>query len=145
MSPLDQLCLFYFRLRHLNLAKNLIHTVPQLMLIEGRHVPTVLGSASTQGRRKKSGKTPRSAGRSRKSERKSPEKVKVYANILFVCTHKCCKITLFVFSDRSLFQLRDFFYIPAGKRQLKACIPRWGAHINSRSKPLISFYTHYLA
>ena len=51
------------------------------MLIEGRHVPTVLGSASTQGRRKKSGKTPRSPRRSRKSERKSPEKVKVNTNI----------------------------------------------------------------
>ena len=55
------------------------------MLIEGRHVPTVLGSASTQRRRKKSGKTPRS-GRSRKSERKSLEKMKVYANTLLICT-----------------------------------------------------------
>lgn len=70
--------LIYFRLRHLNLSKNQIYTIPQLMLVEGRHVPTVISSASSRGRKSSARKTPRSARKSRRSERISPDKVKLF-------------------------------------------------------------------
>ncbi len=47
------------------MSKNDIITIPQLMLLDGRHVTTVLGSASHKGRRHSARKTPRSARKSR--------------------------------------------------------------------------------
>ena len=65
-------CLFLRRLRHLNVAKNDVYSIPQLMLIEGRHVTLAPDSrASTCSKKSRNG---RRSQKSRRSSRGSPDK-----------------------------------------------------------------------